>query len=166
MRVLDALLLSGAVLLRRHGMPPEASAPAAIAEFVRVDEIVRRLTAFGAFERHGPRYSASVQAIYTGAHLNPLAELGCCIPFVQFAGLLTCEKKRPRPKQSHQACRRYERHEEYDHMTIPPASNISYGLNSSVSPPRRSSRSSNLDAYRLLAGIRMLANRQELSCPK
>src|ERR1700732_4574579 len=106
MRALEPVLLGG------DGMPTEARAPATITDFVRVDEVIRRLAAFGTFERHRPRHSANVQTMCTGAQLNPLPELRCRVPLVQFAGLLACEEKRPRTKEDNQPCRYYDRHKQ------------------------------------------------------
>ena len=117
------MLLSGTVLLRGHGMPTEAGAPATIADFVGVDEVIRRLAAFGTLERHRPRHSANVQTMCTGSHLNPLAELCCCVPLVQLVRLLACEEKRPRTKEDHQPCYYYDRYKQYDHETTLPAVN-------------------------------------------
>jgi hypothetical protein len=152
MRPLEPVLLGRTVLLGGDGMPTEARAPATITDFVRVDEVIRRFAAFGTFERHRPRHSANVQAICTGSHLNPLAELCCRVPLVQLVRLLTCEEKRPRTKQDHQPRRYYDRHKQYDHMKTLPAFNSFCGVNSSVLQLGRGSRSSSLDAYRLLAG--------------
>ena len=122
----------GTVLLGSYGMPPEARAPATIADFIRVDEVIRRFAAFGTFERHRPRHSANVQAMCTGAHLNPFAELCCCVPLVQLLRLLACKEKRPWTKENHQPCRYYDCHKQYDHKTTLPAFDSAYGLNSSV----------------------------------
>jgi hypothetical protein len=132
MRALEPVLLGGTVLLGSYGMPPEARAPATIADFVRVNEVIRRLATFGTFKRHRPRHSANVQAMCTGSHLNPLAELCCCVPLVQLVRLLACEEKRPRTKEDHQPCRYDDRHKQYDHMKTLPAFNSAYGLNSCV----------------------------------
>jgi hypothetical protein len=67
---------------RRRGTP-EARSPATLTQFVRVDEVLRRLAASRTFQRHEPRHSANVQAICTGALLNPLAEFCCQIPLVE-----------------------------------------------------------------------------------
>jgi len=126
MRALEPVLLGG------DGMPTEARAPATITDFVRVDEVIRRFAAFGTFERHRPRHSANVQAMCTGAHLDPLAELCCCVPLVQLVRLLACEEKRPRTKEDHQPCRYYDRHKQNNHKATLSAFNSANGLNSSV----------------------------------
>jgi hypothetical protein len=46
------------VFLCRCGNRLEGGAPAAFADFIRVDEIVGRLAALLAFERHRPRHAA------------------------------------------------------------------------------------------------------------
>src|ERR1700680_2158856 len=93
MRVLDPVLLGGTVLLGGDGMPPQAGPPATITNLVRVDEVIRRLAAFGTFERHRPRHSANVQTMCTGAQLNPLPALRCRVPLVQFADCSRVRKK-------------------------------------------------------------------------
>ena len=132
MRALEPVLLGRSVLLGGDGMPTEARAPATITDFVRVDEVIRRFTAFGTFERHRPRHSANVQAMCTGSQLNPLAEFCCRVPLVQLVRLLTCEEKRPRTKEDHQPCCYYDSHKQYDHMKTLPAFNSFCGVNSSV----------------------------------
>jgi hypothetical protein len=121
MRALEPVLLGGTALLSGDGMQAEARAPATITDFVRVDEVIRRFAAFGTFERHRPRHSANVQAMCTGAHLDPLAELCCCVPLVQLVRLLACEEKRPRTKEDHQPCRYCDRHKQNNHKTTLPA---------------------------------------------
>jgi len=123
MRALEPVLLGGTLLLCGDGMPTEARAPATITDFVRVHEVIRRFAAFGTFERHRPRHSANVQTMCTGAHLNPLAELCCCVPLVQLVRLLACEEKRPRTKEDHQPCRYCDRHKQNNHKTTLPAFN-------------------------------------------
>jgi hypothetical protein len=115
MRALEPVLLGG------DGMPTEARAPATITDFVRVDEVIRRFAAFGTFERHRPRHSANLQAMCSGSHLNPLAELCCCVALVQLVRLLAFEEKRPRTKKGYQPCRYYDRHKQHDHMKTLPA---------------------------------------------
>src|SRR5579862_9516233 len=114
MRTLETVLLGG-----RRG-PLETGAPATLAEFIRVDEVFRRLAAFGTFQRHEPCHSANLQAMCTGAPLNPLAEFRCQVLLVHWARVFTCKKKWPRTKQHHHACRYYDCQEQCDHMTIPP----------------------------------------------
>lgn len=100
------------VLLRGRRCPPQARSPATLTQFVRVDEVLRGLAASGTFQRHQPRHSANVQAVCTGALLNPLAEFCRQIPLVQRARFLTCMEKWPGTKQRHHACRYYDRHEQ------------------------------------------------------
>ena len=123
MRALEPVLLGGTLLLCGDGMPTEARAPATITDFVRVHEVIRRFAAFGTFERHRPRHSANVQTMWTGSHLNPLAELCCCVPLVQLVRLLACEEKGPRTKEDHQPCRYCDRHKQNNHKTTLPAFN-------------------------------------------
>jgi len=123
MRALEPMLLGRTLLLCGDGMPTEARAPATITDFVRVHEVIRRFAAFGTFERHRPRHSANVQTMCTGSHLNPLAELCCCVPLVQLVRLLACEEKGPRTKEDHQPCRYCDRHKQNNHKTTLPAFN-------------------------------------------
>ncbi len=103
-------LLGGTVLPSGDGLSPQAGSPATITNLVRVDEVIRRLAAFGTFERYRPSHSANIQTMCTGAQLNPLPELRCRVPLVQFARLLACEEKRPGTKEDHQRCSYYDRH--------------------------------------------------------
>ena len=127
MRAIEPVLLGRTVLLGDDGLPKEARTPATITDFVRVDEVIRRFAAFGTFERHRPCHSASVQAMCTGAYLNPLAELRCCVPLVQFVRLLACQEKRPGTKEDHQPCRYYDCHKQNNHKTTLSAFNSAFG---------------------------------------
>ena len=71
------------VLLRGHGVMLQAGTPATLAEFIRIDEVIRTPAAFRTLQRHEPRRSAGVQATRTGTPFNPFAEFCRYVPLVQ-----------------------------------------------------------------------------------
>src|ERR1700719_5180181 len=77
----------------------QAGAPAALTNFVGVDEVIGSLPALGTFDRHGPGNTANIEAASASLAFDPFAEFpGKISPgglFVWRERFVTREEKRP-----------------------------------------------------------------------
>ena len=78
----------------------QAGAPAAFANFVRVDEIIGGLVTFGAFDGHGSGHAANVEPASTRLPFHPFSEFPGDVSAgslgAPVAWLIGRKKKRPR----------------------------------------------------------------------
>src|ERR1700730_13988436 len=87
------------VALDRGRHRPQAGAPAALANFVGIDEVIGSLAALGAFAWHGAGNTANIEAASASLAFNPFAEFpGKISPgglFVRGWRRIRREEKRP-----------------------------------------------------------------------
>ena len=88
-----------AVFLGRGGNRLESGAPASLAHFIGIDEIIGRLSALLAFQWHGPRNAAHVQPARAGLPLDPLDEFHGHVAVMIRIRLFRRKEKRPGTKQ-------------------------------------------------------------------
>src|SRR5580698_3233956 len=91
------------MFFRGRGNRLEGGAPAAFADFIRVDEVVRGLAALLAFERHGPRHAAHAQSARTRLPLDPLDKFHGYVAIAIGIGFFRWEEEGPGTKQQRHA---------------------------------------------------------------
>ena len=83
----------------------QASAPAAFAHFIRINEIVGFLAAFMTFQQHWTCDSANRKSAGERLAFDPFGESHGHVAIEILGGFFLCEEKRPRTKQnSHAYC--------------------------------------------------------------
>jgi hypothetical protein len=89
----------GVVALDRCRRRPQAGAPAALTNFVGIDEVIGSLLALGTFDGHGSGNTANIESASASLAFNPFAEFpGKVSPgglFVRVERFIGCEEKRP-----------------------------------------------------------------------
>jgi hypothetical protein len=99
----------------------QCCAPAPLAHFVRVDEIIGSLVALRALNRHGARKSSNAQSARTRLAFDPFAEFHRDVSVVDFAvcalRIFGRNEKRPGPHQYDQPhCHQYRQYYEKRHV--------------------------------------------------